>query len=170
MRCRVNRNEANSISDRVLISATDLAERIGAGEPTVLLDVRWKLGGPPGHESYLAGHLPGAVYVDLDTELAAPPTAVAGRHPLPELAQLQQAARRWGLRAASTVVVYDDDANLAAARAWWLLRWASMRRVWLLDGGLAAWRPGAGLAARSTLTTCTPRPAMSNWWLAQCRC
>jgi thiosulfate/3-mercaptopyruvate sulfurtransferase len=124
----------------VLISATDLAERVEAGQPTVLLDVRWKLGGPPGRESYLAGHLPGAVYVDLDTELAAPPTPLAGRHPLPDLAELQRAARRWGIRAATTVVVYDDDTNLAAARAWWLLRWASLLRVWLLDGGLAAWR------------------------------
>lgn len=124
----------------MLIGATELAERIEAGNPTVLLDVRWKLGGPPGHDSYLAGHLPGAVYVDLDTELAAPPTPLAGRHPLPDLAQFQRAARRWGLRSTSTVVVYDDDANLAAARAWWLLRWGSLRRVWLLDGGLAAWR------------------------------
>jgi thiosulfate/3-mercaptopyruvate sulfurtransferase len=111
---------------------------------SVLLDVRWALGDPHGHAHYLAGHLPGAVFVDLDAELAAPPSPVAGRHPLPAIADLQAAARRWGVRASSPVVVYDDAGGLAAARAWWLLRWAGSGSVHLLDGGLAAWR-AAGL-------------------------
>nr|WP_245885617.1 sulfurtransferase [Xylanimonas oleitrophica] len=109
-----------------------------AGAP-VLLDVRWALGMTDGHERYRDGHLPGAVYVDLDTELAAPPSPAEGRHPLPSTAQLQQAARRWGVRAGSRVVAYDAVGGTSAARAWWLLRYFGLRDVRILDGGLAAW-------------------------------
>ncbi|MGW5054430.1 sulfurtransferase [Actinokineospora sp. NPDC004072] len=108
-----------------------------------LLDVRWRLGGPPGRPEHLAGHLPGACYVDLDTELAGPPGA-GGRHPLPHPAALQGALRAAGVRADRPVVVYDADNGMAAARAWWLLRWAGHDRVAVLDGGYAAWT-AAGL-------------------------
>jgi thiosulfate/3-mercaptopyruvate sulfurtransferase len=128
----------------ILIDPLQLADRQAQGEPLVLLDVRWALGDSRGQEHHAAGHLPGAVYVDLDAELAAPPSAAAGRHPLPDPADLQQAARRWGVTAAATVVAYDDAGGLAAARAWWLLRWAGFDAVLLLDGGLAGWR-AAGL-------------------------
>jgi len=115
----------------------DLQERPGAD--LVLLDVRWSLGGPPGHGEYLRGHVPGAVYVDLDTELAAHGEPTDGRHPLPDVAALQESARRWGVRTGGTVVAYDGGGNLAAARAWWLLRWAGVADVRLLDGALPAW-------------------------------
>jgi thiosulfate/3-mercaptopyruvate sulfurtransferase len=105
----------------------------------VLLDVRWQLGDASGRERYQAGHLPGAVYVDLETELAGPATPGEGRHPLPSLQSLQSAARRWGLEDDSRVVVYDATGGLAAARAWWLLRWGGLPGVTVLDGGLAAW-------------------------------
>jgi thiosulfate/3-mercaptopyruvate sulfurtransferase len=105
----------------------------------VLLDVRWALGSTTGRDDYLAGHLPGAVFVDLETELAAHGSASEGRHPLPSVQALQSAARRWGLDPGSRVVVYDATGGLAAARAWWLLRWGGLRDVAILDGGLAAW-------------------------------
>ena len=108
--------------------------------PLVLLDVRWALGDAHGHDQYLAGHLPSAVFVDLDRELAGPPSAGAGRHPLPSPDSLQRAARRWGVRSGATVVAYDDSGGMAAARAWWLLRWAGIATVALLNGGLGAWR------------------------------
>jgi thiosulfate/3-mercaptopyruvate sulfurtransferase len=123
-----------------LISAADLAALLVAGPGPRILDVRWKLGGPGGRGEFRRGHLPGAVYVDLDTELAGHGDPADGRHPLPELADLQAAARRWGLDDGDTVVVYDDLANTSAARAWWLLRNAGVRDVRLLDGGLAAWQ------------------------------
>ena len=117
----------------------ELKAALGSLVPPVLLDVRWALGDPDGHRHYLDAHIPGAVYVDLPTELAAPGTPELGRHPLPSVNTLQAAARRWGISSRVPVVVYDDAGNLAAARAWWLLRWAGLKDVTMLDGGLGAW-------------------------------
>ncbi|KAA1395336.1 sulfurtransferase [Aeromicrobium ginsengisoli] len=125
----------------ILIQAPELISSTGR---IVLLDVRWKLGGPPGRDDYLAGHLPGAVFVGLDTELAAHGEPQDGRHPLPSVESLQAAARRWGIGDGDAVVAYDDSGNLAAARAWWLLRWAGFDDVRLLDGGLSAWVASGG--------------------------
>jgi thiosulfate/3-mercaptopyruvate sulfurtransferase len=130
-------------SDDVLIDPATLRKLLDGAEPPAVLDVRWALGDPDGRAHFLAGHIPGAVYADLDTELAGPPTADGGRHPLPEPAALQEAARAWGLRAGQPVVVYDDNSGLAAGRAWWVLRWAGSPDVRILDGALAAWT-GAG--------------------------
>jgi thiosulfate/3-mercaptopyruvate sulfurtransferase len=124
----------------VLVDADGLAEELAGSQPPVLLDVRWALGDPHGREHHREGHVPGAVYVDLDTELAAHPAdPTQGRHPLPAVEDLQAAARRWGISAGRPVVAYDATGGLAAARAWWLLRWAGLTDVRLLDGGLAAW-------------------------------
>jgi len=129
----------DDVRRRVLVDVDELARLLADDEPPVLLDVRWALGRDDGHERYLAAHVPGAVYVDLDTELAAPASPAAGRHPLPDVADLERAARRWGVREGAAVVVYDETGGTAAARAWWLLRWAGVRDVRLLDGGLPAW-------------------------------
>ncbi len=104
----------------------------------VLLDARWRLGGPPGVEAYRRGHLAGAVFVDLDHDLAAPP-GPGGRHPLPEAEAFQDTMRRAGVSASSLVVVYDDRDSTAAARAWWTLRYFGHERVRVLDGGYHAW-------------------------------
>jgi thiosulfate/3-mercaptopyruvate sulfurtransferase len=132
--------------ERVLVDAASLAAdlQIGGGtDPVegrpVVLDVRWALGMTDGHDQYRAGHLPGAVYVDLETELAAHGSASKGRHPLPSASAFQEAARRWGVSAGSRVVVYDSVGGTSAARAWWLLRYFGARDVRILDGGLAAW-------------------------------
>lgn len=124
---------------QVLIDAAQLHELLAGERPPVVLDVRWALGRTDGREQHRAGHVPGAVYVDLDTELAAPASPEQGRHPLPPLDALQASARRWGVRDGGSVVVYDDAGGMSAARAWWLLRQAGVRDVRLLDGGLAAW-------------------------------
>ncbi|MCU1664283.1 MAG: thiosulfate/3-mercaptopyruvate sulfurtransferase [Pseudonocardiales bacterium] len=131
-----------------LIAPSDLAALLDAprsSERPVVLDVRYRLGGPPGKADHDAAHLPGAVYLDLDTELADPPGA-GGRHPLPSHDRLQAALRRAGVHDGSRVVAHDDGNGTVAARAWWLLRWAGLPadRVAVLDGGFAAW-VGAGL-------------------------
>src|SRR5690606_2978430 len=99
---------------------------------------------PDGRADHLAAHLPGAVYVDLETELSAHGEPSEGRHPLPDVEQLQESARRWGLRDGDAVVVHDAGNGVAAARGWWLLRHAGISDVRILDGGLAAWRAAGG--------------------------
>ncbi|MFE0381236.1 sulfurtransferase [Streptomyces inhibens] len=126
-----------------IITATELASELAQPAAPVLLDVRYQLGGPPGRPEYEAGHVPGAVYVDLDSELASPP-GPAGRHPLPDLEVFAAAMRAAGVRADRSVVVYDGGQGWAAARAWWLLRWAGHPDVRVLDGGLAAWQASGG--------------------------
>ncbi|WP_028279149.1 sulfurtransferase [Arthrobacter sp. H5] len=122
-----------------LMDVQTLQNRMISGKQTVLLDVRWALGDPRGREQYRSAHIPGAVYVDLETQLCAAPSALEGRHPLPDPATLEEAARQWGINNDDVVVAYDDTGNLAAARVWWLLRNAGLN-VHLLDGGLTAWR------------------------------
>lgn len=128
------------VASSPLITAAELAGRLG--ECTVL-DVRYRLGGPTGRGEYAAGHVPGAVYVDLDADLAAAPGA-GGRHPLPSAEHFEAAMRAAGVRAGLPVVVYDDWGGRAAARCWWLLRYHGHTDVRLLDGGWTAWRGGEG--------------------------
>ncbi|MGO1685254.1 MAG: sulfurtransferase [Brachybacterium sp.] len=110
-----------------------------AGDSQVqLLDVRWALDGSKGHHTYLEGHLPGAVYLDLDTELAAPARPEAGRHPLPAAADFAEALRRAGVTEGSTVVAYDDSNGAPAGRLVWMLR-ALGHDAAVLSGGLDAW-------------------------------
>lgn len=143
-----------------LIDTRDLGaalRNVSAPRP-VVLDVRWRLGGPPPAELYASEHLPGAVAVDLDRDLAAPVgDGRRGRHPLPEPGALQKAFRRWGISEDSSVVAYDDADGSSAARAWWLLRWAGLRDVRVLDGGIAAWT-----AAGLPLTSEVPSPERGN--------
>jgi thiosulfate/3-mercaptopyruvate sulfurtransferase len=105
-----------------------------------VLDVRWELGWPPnaGYERYLEGHIPGAAFVDLETALAGPP-GEGGRHPLPAAEDFGSAMRAAGVRADRSVVVYDGGILMAAARAWWLLRYFGHSRVFVLDGGFGGW-------------------------------
>jgi thiosulfate/3-mercaptopyruvate sulfurtransferase len=127
-----------------LITVGELARLLASGgassaqNPPTLLDVRWRLTGPPGIEGYQAGHVPGAVFVDLDRDLAAPP-GHGGRHPMPSTAGFQAAMRRAGVSDGRLVVVYDDADSTAAARAWWLLRYFGHSQVRVLDGGYRAW-------------------------------
>lgn len=144
-----------------LITATELAELLhdehGELARPVVLDARWRLGGPPGLEEYGRGHIPSAVYVDLDTNLAAPVSPGSGRHPLPDPATLERDLRSFGVRQDSAVVVYDDSGSTTAARAWWLLRWSGLSNVRVLDGGLKAWR-----AAGYESATDVPAPAAGD--------
>jgi len=121
------------------VAAGDLAAALPG--PAVL-DVRWALSGAL-PEEYAAGHVPGAHFVDLDRDLAGPP-GDGGRHPLPEVAVFEAAMRRCGVAEGRDVVLYDGGSGAAAARGWWLLRWAGHDPVRVLAGGWAAWT-AAGL-------------------------
>jgi thiosulfate/3-mercaptopyruvate sulfurtransferase len=140
------------VSAGILITAVELQARLRDVDPPVVLDVRWALGDSDGHRHYIDGHVPGAVYVDLETELAAAGSPADGRHPLPSLGALEASARRWGINSNSAVVVYDAVANISAARAWWLLRWAGLENVRMLDGGIAAWEAAGGRLERGEST------------------
>jgi thiosulfate/3-mercaptopyruvate sulfurtransferase len=161
--------------DSPLMSVAELADALAGHEPPTLIDVRWRLGGPPGIDSYRAGHLPGAVYVDLDTELASPPGG-GGRHPLPGAADFEAAMRRAGVQSGRHVVVYDEADATIAGRAWWLLRYfgfgsaradgdaagprdragaRSAGQVRVLDGGFRAWQ-AAGLPVSTADVTAAP--------------
>jgi thiosulfate/3-mercaptopyruvate sulfurtransferase len=124
-----------------LINTEALARLLGAVRPPVVIDSRWRLGGPSTLPDFLAGHLPSAVWADLDADLSDPP-GPRGRHPLPAPDRLERSMRRWGIDSADAVVVYDSSDSTAAARAWWVLRWAGVEDVRVLDGGLAAWLAG----------------------------
>jgi thiosulfate/3-mercaptopyruvate sulfurtransferase len=143
--------------DRVLITATELAALLEAGDPLTILDVRWRLDEPDGRPAYLQGHLPGAVYVSLEEQLSDHTIAGRGRHPLPSGRNLQAAARGWGIRQDVPVVVYDEWNRAGSARAWWVLTAAGLANVRILDGGLGAWR-SAGL----TLETGPVNPQPGN--------
>ena len=103
-----------------------------------VIDFRWYLDGRSGRAAYDSGHIPGAVFVDLDAEVTGH-QAGAGRHPLPDPSQFQLAMQRAGVGSGSRVVVYDDLGGFSAARLWWLLRYYGHPAVAVLDGGLQSW-------------------------------
>ena len=125
------------VSVAQLLHLQALAEH-RAGPPLRLLDVRWRLDRPEGRPEYVRAHLPGAVYVDLERELARRGQPQDGRLPLPPLPDLQRAARGWGIDDGDIVVAYDDNRSVPAARLWWLLRRSGVD-VRVLDGGIRAW-------------------------------
>lgn len=133
----------------VLISAEELLQ--SAEQPTIL-DVRWRLDETDGRPAYLAGHIPGAVYVSLEDDLSDHSRLRRGRHPLPSGADLQTAARRWGVRAGRQVVVYDDWNRAGSSRAWWVLTAAGLTDVRILDGGFAAWTRAGGVLEHGEAT------------------
>lgn len=133
-----------------LITPAELGDALEAGEVRVL-DVQYTLAGD-GPALYAVAHVPGAPHLDLDGVLAGPP-GDGGRHPLPGPEVLEAGLRAVGVREGETVVVYDQQTSLSAARAWWVLRWAGLTDVRVLDGGLAAWR-----SAGRPVTTEIPDP------------
>ena len=138
-----------------LITAPALLERLRRGEPLVLLDCGFDLADPAaGARAYAQGHLPGAHYANLDTDLSGGKTGRNGRHPLPGRDTFAGTVARWGVKPGAAVVCYDDQGGPYAARAWWMLRWLGVDAAAVLDGGKAAWQRAGG-----TLVAAVPVPA-----------
>jgi thiosulfate/3-mercaptopyruvate sulfurtransferase len=129
---------AQNPRDTLLISAADLAAELAGPNPPTVIDARWRLGGPPGIDDYIIGHIPGAAYINLSHDLSGTP-GPRGRHPLPDTAAFQAVMRAAGVWDGRAVVVYDDGDGLPAARTWWSLRYFGHDDVRVLDGGYRAW-------------------------------
>ncbi|WP_282278143.1 sulfurtransferase [Stenotrophomonas sp. PS02297] len=143
--------------------------RATASTATRLVDARFSLADPQsGAAGYAAGHLPDAVYADLNRDLSDLSRQGHGRHPLPDSEAFAATLGRWGIGADTQVVVYDaGDGSMAAARLWWLLRLIGHRRVAVLDGGLAAWQAaGQPVVADETRVPALP-PYPGHFDLAQ---
>ena len=129
---------------RNLIDPSDLATMLD--DPQLrIVDTRFDLkAADAGRKAYASGHLPGAVYFDLDEDLSVPPGPATGRHPLPDMTVFADKLSARGIGNEHLVVVYDDADALFAGRLWWMLRYAGHDRVKVLDGGLEAWRRMGG--------------------------
>ncbi|WP_017573076.1 sulfurtransferase [Nocardiopsis halotolerans] len=142
----------------VAVSADWLREH---RDQVVLVDSRWYLDGRSGREAYRAGHLPGAVHADVDTDLAAPASPGGGRHPLPSPTDFADALGRLGVGDDATVIVYDDAGGSVAARLVWMLRVLGTPAAFL-DGGVQAWNgelEEGDVTPRPTHRTPLPWPA-----------
>ncbi|WP_290870812.1 sulfurtransferase [Aquabacterium sp.] len=131
-----------------LISAPELLALLrspDAGD-LLLLDCRFNLADTgAGQAAFAQGHLPGAVYAHLDTDLSGPKTGANGRHPLPSPEAFSATLGRWGLQPHTRVVAYDAAGGMFAARLWWMLStWWGHAEVQVLDGGWPAWQAAGG--------------------------
>ena len=124
---------------RTLIDTATLAKNLDSSDWRIF-DVRHDLARPElGRQQYAEGHLPGASFVDLDTELSGSKTGTNGRHPLPDAETFMATLGAWGIRPGQQVVVYDASGGTYAGRLWWMLRWMGHYSVALLDGGFPKW-------------------------------
>lgn len=148
---------ADKDRSEVLISATELRERLAAGDSPAIIDVRWTLGQPDGSEDYATGHIPGATFIDLDSELAdLSRTDALGRHPLPDAETLARLLAK--LHGAEEIIAYDNWRRAGSSRVWWVLRAAGVKNVRVLDGGLQAWIDAGGELATGE----APKPSTGS--------
>jgi thiosulfate/3-mercaptopyruvate sulfurtransferase len=140
-----------------LIEVSALQRLIGAADCRIV-DCRFDLMQPEkGREEYLAGHIPGAVFADLDKDLAGPVSDATGRHPLPDVEAFKATLEGFGIDARTRVVAYDYASGALASRLWWMLRWFGHFDAAVLNGGLKAW-----LAADGPLETAVPEYARTR--------
>ena len=129
------------MSDRGLLISCEELRAIADDTCVRIVDCRFSLDDPEaGHAQYLAGHLPNAVFADLDKDLAAPVTAGTGRHPLPAPEEFARTLGRLGISNSTRVIAYDQAGGALASRLWWMMRWAGHEDASILDGGISRWQ------------------------------
>ncbi|MDQ1194796.1 sulfurtransferase [Agrobacterium sp. SORGH_AS 787] len=145
---------ADDIRKSVLLTPLELQALRDTGQDVTILAVH-SINPYTGESSFKGSRIEGAIDTQAYTDFQSPATAEGGQRPLPDIEALVQKARRWGLRKESTIVVYDGDRSMTAARAWWVLKWAGLPDVRVLDGGFRAWQ-AAGLSITEAEATRTP--------------
>ncbi len=144
-----------------LITANQLEEIINSGEDVLLCDCRFDLvDHHMGRKAYEEGHIPGAIYVDLDRDLSGEKTGKNGRHPMPSPEAWARTKTRLGIDPKTLVVAYDNHGSVYASRLWWMLKATGHANVRVLDGGLDAWNGPIGTVPRPPTPTATPVPTM----------
>lgn len=144
-----------------LITANQLEEIINSGEDVLVCDCRFDLVDPlAGKKAYEEGHIPGAIYVNLDHDLSGEKTGQNGRHPLPTPEAWAKTKSRLGMDPKTLVVAYDNHGSVYASRLWWMLKATGHANVRVLDGGLDAWNGPIGMVPRPPTPSATPVQAM----------
>lgn len=134
---------------KVIVTQNELAElleaRVADGSKLVVMDCRfWLMEPERGLASYVEGHIPGAIFLDLNQDLSSPVQEHGGRHPLPDPEKLASRLTAAGVTRTSPIVAYDDQGGSGASRLWWVLQWMGHEGdVRLLDGGIGAWKAAA---------------------------
>ncbi|KJF74592.1 sulfurtransferase [Agrobacterium arsenijevicii] len=144
----------DDIRKAVLLTPFELSEMLKSGADVTVLAVH-SINPYTGQPSFMGRRIEGAVDTEAYSDFQSPPSFEGGQRPLPDIETLQEKARRWGLRPQATIVVYDGDRSMTAARAWWVLKWAGLKDVRVLDGGFPAW-VSAGLP--TTEAVVVPQP------------
>ena len=132
------------MSYKTIISAENLIESL-PDENTLVFDCRCDIKDTTyGIQAYTEGHIPGSIYVNVDTDLASEKTPSSGRHPLPDADALSEKLSQWGLSSEKQAVIYDDASGAFAGRMWWILKWLGHKKVAVLDGGLGSYMSTGG--------------------------
>lgn len=127
-----------ALSDRTVVSTDWLSKHLG-GDSIIIADCRYNLmDHSEGRRKYLDGHIPGAYFIDMETDLTGENKEHGGRHPIPNKPDFAQRMSSYGVETGKTVVAYDDDLS-GAARLWWLLNYFGHEDVYVLDGGIGKW-------------------------------
>ncbi|WP_273369204.1 sulfurtransferase [Corynebacterium massiliense] len=151
----------------ILVSPAELHDAIHRGDKVTVLATHWGAGENDGQNQFRSLHIPTAQFCDAAGALAGLPGSKNGRNPLPDPDKLQSWFHTWGMREGRRVVVYDEGRGLFAGRTWWMLRWAGIDNVAMLDGGMANWRrqglptlTGPGNISVESDATVSPNPDM----------
>lgn len=126
----------------VFVSAAELNERVQTGQKQTVIAALWDAQEGKAWSKFQSEHVPTALFCDPSSQLASMPGRQVGRNPLPSLDVVAKAVANWGIEDGRPVYIYDGGTGLFAARAWWVLRWAGVSDVHIVDGGYAAWHRG----------------------------